>query len=81
MLAFISIVEVVTLAFGTGFCSGVKSGHDLSEAAYQALLILNSLGNSDSFNDASDIAKLFCGLACFSLIGVVISSYLGDKDA
>ncbi len=81
LLAFISIVEVVTLAFGTGFCSGVKSGYDLSKAVYQALLILNSLGDSDSFNNASNIAKLFCGLACFSLIGIVISSYLGDKDA
>ncbi len=39
-LAFISVVEVVVLAFGTGFCSGIASGSSLSEAACQALLIL-----------------------------------------
>lgn len=79
-LAFLSILEMVVLAFGVGFCSLAKSGHALSEAATNALLLIGSLPSLISLGQCASggvIAQTFCGLACFALLGIVIGAYLG----
>ena len=79
VLAFASIAEVVVLTFGVGFCGGIKASLSISKAACQALMIINSLGDSNYFDSGVNIAKLFCGLACFALLGIVIGSYIGGN--
>ncbi len=81
ILAFLSLVEIVILAFNVGFSSSIECGADISKAAKEALLVVNSLGDEESLKEWSGIAKLFCGLASFSLIGIVISSYLGRRKS
>lgn len=77
-LAFLSLLEVVILTFGVGYCYGRSNGESISEAAYEALTIINSLPSK--FSNPADIAKIFCGLACFSLVGIVIGTYIGNKN-
>lgn len=75
-LAFLSILEVVILAFGVGICSGQD---DFSQAAIKALLLIGSISPAGGRIGGVDIASIFCGLACFALIGTVIGSYLNGK--
>lgn len=77
-LAFLSILEVVILAFGVGICSGQD---DFSQAAIKALLLIGSISPAGGRIGGVDIARIFCGLACFALIGTVIGFYLNGKRA
>lgn len=75
-LAFLSILEVVILAFGVGICSGQD---DFSQAAIKALLLIGSISPAGGRIGGVDMARIFCGIACFALIGTVIGSYLNEK--
>ena len=76
VLAFLSILEAVILAFGVGICSGQD---DFSQAAIKALLLIGSISPTDGRIGGVDMARIFCGLACFALIGTVIGFYLSGK--
>lgn len=78
-LAFLSILESFILAFGIQLCN-INKCNELTDAAVNALLTINSLSNKDGNFTGVDICKIFCGLANFSLIGIVISTYLGESS-
>ena len=42
--------------------------------------MINSL--SEIINDVTllNISKVYCSISCISLLGIVIGSYLGDKE-
>lgn len=79
-LAFLSLLEIVILTFGVGYCCGINKGYSISDAACNALIIINSLPNTNCFCNISNISKIFCGLSSFSLIGIVIGSYLNSDN-
>ena len=78
-LAFLSILESIILAFGIQLCN-IDQCNGLTDAAVNALLTINSLSNKDGKFTCVDICKIFCGLANFSLIGIVISTYVSESS-
>lgn len=75
-LAFLSILEVIILAFGIGICSGQD---DFSQAAIKALSLIGSVSFTGGHIGGVELARLFCGLACFALLGTVVGFYLNEK--
>ena len=75
-LSFLSILEMVILAFGVSFCSGRFS---FTSSAGFAFSLVSSISINGSLGGV-EMAHIFCGLSCFSLVGVVIGSYLGKRN-
>lgn len=75
-LAFLSILEVLILSFGVSYC--VPTDHSISRAAIEAISIIQNAPSGNPI-DGTFIMKVFSSLSCFSLLGIVIGSYLGDK--
>lgn len=74
-LAFLSILEVLILSFGVSYCAPTE--HNVSKAAIEAISLIQQLPNS--LTGGTNIVKTFSAISCFSLIGVVIGSYLGER--
>ncbi len=76
-LAFTSILELVVLSIGIGYSCNPEKG--ISNAVFEALNIIGNLPSSEGELSCDKIAMLFNALGCFTLIGTVISSYIGES--
>lgn len=76
-LAFTSILELVVLSVGITYSCSPDKG--ISNAVFEALNIIGNLPSSEGELSCDKIAMLFNALGCFTLIGTVISSYIGEK--
>lgn len=75
-LAFYSIFEVFILSFCIFYC---QTGGDFLVALLNSLSLINGSWNSGEKISGFDVIKVFESLTCFSLIGLVISSYISGK--
>ncbi len=75
-LAFYSIFEVFILSFCIFYC---QTGGDFLVALLNSLSLINSSWNSGEKISGFDVIKVFESLTCFSLIGLVIGSYISRK--
>ncbi len=75
-LAFYSIFEVFLLSFCIFFC---QTGGDFLAALLNSLSLINGSWTPGEMVSGFDIIKVFESLTCFSLIGLVIGSYISGK--
>lgn len=75
-LAFYSIFEVFLLSFCIFFC---QTGGDFLAALLNSLSLINGSWTPGEMVSGFDVIKVFESLTCFSLIGLVIGSYISGK--
>lgn len=75
-LAFYSIFEVFLLSFCIFFC---QTGGDFLAALLNSLSLVNGSWTPGEMISGFDVIKVFESLTCFSLIGLVIGSYISGK--
>ena len=75
-LAFNSIFEVFLLSFCIFFC---QTNGDFLAALLNSLSLVNGSWTPGEIISGFDVIKVFESLTCFSLVGLVIGSYISGK--
>ena len=76
-LAFYSLFEIIFFSICIFYCQG---NCDFFRAILSSLTLINGSWSLGDKIDGFDVIKIFESLTCFSLLGIVITSYLGIEE-
>ncbi len=76
-LAFYSLLEIIFFSICIFYC---QVNCDFFRAVLSSLTLINGSWSLGDKVDGFDVIKIFESLTCFSLLGIVIASYLGIEE-